>query len=305
MRRSRTRALGALLLALCAPASAHAQVALEQFTPAPLARDGFGFGGAGILDEGAYALFAATDYAHDPLVYKLTRGPRRQAAVAHHLVLHVGAAIGIHPRVMLRFDLPVHALMRGDRPLVLPRTAPDGAGLGDLLIGARVRLAGGPTSRLTVVTELLARLPTAELTQEGQRYAGDEFGSYEAALLGEARWSPVALRLRLGARFRAAADVQNLELGQMLVFAAGARANLASWVSLHVELSGATHLANTFERHHTPFELLLGAKLHHARGWFGAAAGPGLVYGYGAPDARVVVSGGAELGGPGRRASAE
>jgi outer membrane protein OmpA-like peptidoglycan-associated protein len=59
---------------------------------------------------------------------------------------------------------------------------------------------------------------------------------------------------------------------------------------LHAELFGATYVSHAFDAQHTPLELLLGPKYQHQAWWLAAAAGPGLVDGYGSPDFRVLAS---------------
>lgn len=268
-----------------------AQVALEQYQPAPLATDGFMLARPVLLPPRAWTLLAGADYANDPLVYRIDRGSRdRQEVVADHLVVQLGGALTVHPRIMLLANLPVHALMRGDSELLFPNQKADGAALGDLTLGARAALLGDDTSLFVVAGELIARLPTAELIKRGQRYAGAEIGNYEGALLAELRTGRIATRVRMGVRLQRELSLQNLELGQALTFGLGLRAQLLRALALHAELFGATYFSNAFRSQHTPVELLVGPKFQYDRGWFGVAAGPGLVAGYGSPEFRVLAS---------------
>lgn len=291
MTESRTwlRAVGLTLASMLFTAQVGAQVAVEQYTPAPLPDDGFVLGRPALLEKRQWSLLASTDYANDPLLYRIDRGPGvRQHVISDQVVVHLGAALGLHPRVMLFTELPVIALMHGDADLIIPNSAPDGAGLGDLLLGARILLAESKARGLALATEVVARLPTAELVQPSQRYSGDEIGSYEGALAGELRRGRFDARLRTGLRFRKEIHLQNLDLGQALLFGAGARVQLPYAFSIHAELFGSTYLANAFDQEHTALELLLGPKYQCAGFWFGVAAGPGLVDGYGSPDFRLL-----------------
>lgn len=290
--RLRTLVLAALLLALPL-GRARAQVALDQLQAQPLATDGFGVARTALLEPTAWSTSAALDYANDPLAYKLDRGPGlRQRVVSHQLTLQLGAALGVHPRVMLFASLPVQLVMRGDAALAVPDMAPEGAGLGDFTLGVRTAIVPADRGRFSLAGELVARLPTAELTRPSQLYSGDRVGRYEAALLGELRLGIVDLRLRLGVALRAAEHLQNLALGQSLSFAGGVRVRLPREVSLHVELIGSSYLTHPFRQDHTPLELLAGPKYRFARGWLGAAGSAGLVRGYGSPDFRVVAMAG-------------
>jgi outer membrane protein OmpA-like peptidoglycan-associated protein len=284
------RGLAAAAVVSClSAAAARGQVALDPYQPAPLPDDGFVLARPISLAAREWSVLAGVDYANDPLAYTLTRGPGlRQVVVSDHVVVQLAGALGLKHGVTLFANLPIHALMRGDQNLLVPNTAPDGAGLGDLALAARVALPG---SRLFAwAAEVVARLPTARMVQRDQRYSGDQIGSYEGALVGELRKSLFAARLRLGLRFRKEIDMLNLQLGQALLFGTGARVELPRDVSLHAELSGSTYLAQAFDRYHTPLELLLGCKYRYGRLWLGAAAGPGLVDGYGSPDFRVLAT---------------
>lgn len=282
--------LGALLVSLTTTTTV-AQVALEQYQPAPLASDGVMLARPVLLAPHAFSLLAGIDYTNDPLVYRVDRGSReRQEVVADHVVVQLGGALSVHRRVMLFTNLPVHAVMRGDSELLVSNTKADGAALGDLSVGARVALLGDDASVFAVATELTARLPTAELAKREQHYAGAKIGNYEGALLAELRTGRLATRVRLGARLQREVLLQNLELGPALTFGVGLRAQLLRTLALHAELFGATYFSHAFRAQHTPVEFLLGPKLQHDRWWFGVAAGPGLVSGYGSPEFRVLAS---------------
>lgn len=276
--------LFAWLMAL-SPVSA--QVALDQFRPAPLASDGFALSRPEVLRKHEWGVLAMIDYANDPLVLNLSRSDREISIVKDHLVLHVGAAVALGARLTVFATLPVHLIMQGDDPGQFGDKA-DGAGLGDVAFGGRLRLAGGATRAGTLSVELIARAPTAGLANSDQVYSGDKIGSYEPVLIGELHMGRFDLRLRGGARLRKEVQIGNLELGHEIVYGLGARLRLVRGLYAHAELYGASNVADLGDRERTPLELLMGMK-YQANDWFfGAAAGPGLVQGYGAPDVRVV-----------------
>ena len=167
-------------------------------------------------------------------------------------------------RVNLFALLPVHLVMKGQKQLSLRDTAPEGAGLGDFALGARIRLLGDVNSTAALSGEVIARLPTAELANNDQHYSGDAVGSYEPALIGEVRSGPFDVRLRAGARLRKSAKIGNLNLDQELVYGLGARMRVSEPFSLHVEVYGTTFFKDAFARTYTPLELLAGGKLVHA-----------------------------------------
>jgi outer membrane protein OmpA-like peptidoglycan-associated protein len=266
---------------------ARAQVALEQFKPAPLASDGFAVSRPDVLRHLEWGVLALVDYANDPLVLKQTRPERELSVVEHHLVLHVGAALGLGKRLTIFGTLPVHLLMDGDTPPA-GYAAADGTGLGDVAFGGRFRLAGGPDALGTLTAELIVRLPTADLANGSQVYSGDEIGSYEPVLIGELHFGRFDVRVRPGVRLRKERQVGDLELGHELVYGLGARYRIVQNLYAHAELYGSANFASFGDKETTPLELLLGAKYQAADWFFGGAAGPGLLAGYGSPDVRVI-----------------
>ena len=274
------------VLSLAAP-RAYAQVALEQFQPAPLASDGFGISRPDVLRKGTWGALLVADYAKNPLVLESERPPSTFHIVEHHLVLHAGVAVALGSRMTAFLSLPVHVLMRGDDPGTLAPKA-DGAGLGDVALGGRVLIAGGRFERMALSGEFTARLPTAELANGDQEYSGDQIGSYEPALVGEVHLGRFDARLRVGARLRKSVAMADLELGSGLTAGLGARVLLAQGLYLNGELYGGTTFADFARAQTSPLEALFGLKYVRHDVWVGAAAGPGFTAGYGTPDARVV-----------------
>jgi len=280
--------LGGVLAVVCS-SRLQAQVALSPFKPAPLVSDGFGLSRPDGLRHLALSATLLLDYANDPLVYELASGDRPQERIVRdHLQLHAALALGLWERLTLFAQLPVHLIMSGpERPEAAVPPA-DGAGLGDIVLGGRLRLAGDPRSPLALSAELSARLPTADLANAEQRYSGDAIGSYEPALLAELRAGRIAIRARAGVRLRQLTQLGNLALDHELVYGAGLRFRLLPLLHLHAELYGSTFLKQPWQRAHAPLEALLGLKVHPGDFSFGVAAGPGLSHGYGAPDVRIV-----------------
>ena len=269
---------------------ASAQVALDQFRLAPLWTDGFGLSRPVVLPHATVGALVALEYANDPLVYERTpRDPdSEEHVVSDDLVLHAVIAVGLWDRVTFYAGIPVHLIMTGDDQLTIPAPLADGAGLGDVSLGGRVLIVGDETSAAALAGEFTARIPTGEWADDDQTYRGDSIGSYEPALVFEVRASGFDVRVRGAARLRKEITVSNLELGQELGYGIGARLRLADPLWLHAEAYGSTYLNHAFEREHSPAEALLGAKFD-LDGWgIGAAAGPGLLRGYGSPDFRVV-----------------
>jgi large repetitive protein len=287
--RARASLVVFMLIFSAGASAARAQVALDQFKPAPLASDGFGLARPEVLSHLNWGVMLMADYANDPLVYETNPGSAKseEVVVKHHLVGHAALALGLYDRLTLFAAVPVNILMKGTSDLAdVPK--PDGAGLGDIGIGGRVLIAGSPVSMGALAFELIARVPTAKLANKDQAYSGDEVGSYEPALVGELGSGAFKVRLRAGARFREKIKLGNLVLGQEFVYGLGMRLRIVNPLFLHAEAYGSTFLDKPFGREHSPTEALAGLKVQAGDFMLGAAAGPGLLRGYGSPDVRVV-----------------
>ena len=136
----------ALLAAAVVPVSTSAQsFRLDRFRSAERADDGFGVRRMGAFGHMRFGANAVADYANDPLVIRRNIASDRQlqSIVKHELVLKVDLSLALWDRVILfaGFDAPL--VMKG--PSVRPGLnvpGADGAGFGDVSLGARVRLLG-------------------------------------------------------------------------------------------------------------------------------------------------------------------
>jgi len=279
----------AFLLALIA-IPGQAQVSLDQFKPAPLASDGFALSRPQVLKHLEWGAVAVFDYAKDPLVLEIHRPIERELSVVrHHLVLHAGLALGLGKRLTVFGMLAGHAVMSGSDPTRFGGKKADGPGLGDTSVGGRYIVLSEIGGRWFASLEFIARLPTAEAAHRTQVYSGDQFGSYEPALVTELRLtSRFDLRLRAGLRIRRKVEIRELTLGTQAVYGLGARYRLAPGLYLHGELYGAAEVSGLGDQHRTPVEALVGPKYRAADWFFGTAAGVGIIRGYGAPDYRLV-----------------
>ncbi len=279
----RLHCLGILLVALMWPGTrAEAQVSLDQYRPAPLASDGFATSRADGLEHLKLGAYLQLDYGHDPLVMRASNG-RETPIVRDHLVGHVALALGLFDKLTLFAGLPVQLRMKGAR-------STDGAGVGDFWLGGRFTFLGGPKRMLGLGLEGFANLPTANWSDRRQRFSGDEIGSYDLAMMIEARPGRFILGLRPGVRLRKREIVdERLTLGNELLFSAYAQVRIIPELHAYAELFGSSAFSSFFEQRATPLEALFGLKAWLLRDFtLGVAAGPGLTRGYGTPEYRVV-----------------
>jgi outer membrane protein OmpA-like peptidoglycan-associated protein len=294
-------------LAIAVPARAQeASVTVDQFRAAETAEDGFALSrpdDRGHLRVGAQLTL---DYALNPLVYEDDRGvaaSERFAIVEHQLAAHVSAHLGLFDRVVVFLSLPVNLVMSGVDAAQVPTgfAAADGAGLGDMGLGARARLFGERGELFALALQIAFGLPTAMWSNAAQRYSGEQGLVVHPELIGELRFDGGwRVTLDLGARLRATDQARlvssGLSVSHELTYGLGL--TIPIWsdtegrsVTGHLEAFGAGTFEAFGSRELSPFEALLGVRGQPICGLvLGLAGGTGLSRGYGTPDFRGVLS---------------
>ncbi|MCP3139962.1 OmpA family protein [Pyxidicoccus xibeiensis] len=156
---------------------------LERLTVTPTARAAL-LGSSGLLLEpGALRLAVVTHYQHRPLVV-VRDGRRVGEVVRERALLHLAAAMALHPRLEVGAAMPV-LVGQGGMSLA-------GLGLGEL------RRSGAGTPVVSARVGVLREADGALVDLAAEVDVGLPLGRREA-LLGDGRWS-VAPRLALGRR---------------------------------------------------------------------------------------------------------
>ncbi|MET0343909.1 MAG: OmpA family protein [Polyangiales bacterium] len=295
-RRRPTRlATAAIALTLWAGASprASAQVTLDSYAPTPSTTDGFAVARADTTGHLRVDAQLQLDFARNPLVWEnvLGDGSTAEIKLVHNqLVGHAVASLTVYERALVYVALPVNFVMKGESGP--PGIAADGAGLGNLRLGARVRLVGAPHDLFALAITAELGLPSAKWGDDDEQLAGEHDPTGHVFLTGELRPGRAHLALNVGARFRDATLLSTLEVEQELTYGLGAGYDVlqgATRLELLLELHGATSLSDFADREQSPLELLGGAKLFRKEGvMLGLGVGPGLTAGYGSPDFRVI-----------------
>jgi OmpA-OmpF porin, OOP family len=276
------------------PASAGAQafggIALEKLDPAP-AGDTFTavpspFAAGHLVPRGV-ALF---DYASRPLTLVTTSSAR--PVVAGQGFLHLGASFALWDRLLLSLSLPIALVQSGEAPSAGNFTfvAPSSAQVGDLRLGARIRLVGEDGAPFQLGGSVDVHAPTAP----SGSFAGE----------GTARLSPRLLAGGQASRFvwSAAAGVDFHGDPNPSTFTWGAAAGVRLFgdrAQIGAEIFGATPLRESFfdldpqtriARGLTSnVEVELDVKARLVRSLFlTVAGGPGLTDAVGTPAFRVL-----------------
>lgn len=293
---TRAFAFTLLLIALGFAATASAQTqgfALDRFDPAEHGGDWFAGESLDLRGSLRPAFGLTLDWAHEPLVVYDANGDEQSAVVENQLYAHVGGGLRLWDRVRVALNLPI-ALWQSGEDGVLNGTALSASGdaaLGDLRLGADVRLVGEYRQPFSLALGLQAYLPTGDR----EAFTGDGKVRVAPRVLAAGEIASFAYSLELGFVFRPSDDdADSVQLGNELAFTATAGLRLLDHGRLLIgpELWGTTVVEGgaAFEKEATPFELVLGAHLRVSDWLLGLGIGPGLTRGIGSPALRGLLS---------------
>lgn len=261
--------------------------AINRFNPSERGSDWFVAESLDLRGKHRLAIGAVADYSHDSLtVYDADTGDQAGAIIRHQFITHFGASFVVLDRLRLAADLPVLFYQNGDTFDVNGQTlkAASGTHIGDLRLGADVRLFGTYGGPATFALGAQVYLPTGK--REAYMSDGSTRFVPRALLAGEI--GPFVYGARFEVIIRKDSSFNGNDNGSSAFLGAAAGLRIEHLV-LGPEIMANTVLASdAFERTTTPAELLFGAHYltHGIR--FGLGAGAGISRGYGAPDARVL-----------------
>ena len=267
---------------------------LDRFNPSERGSEWFALDSLDLRGHLRPAIGVVGELADSPLVLYNADGSVRSKPVQYQLVLHPGASLVLWDRLRVGFDLPIAAYESGNSGTVSGVNYPGvgSAGVGDLRLGADVRLLGeyGDVFRLAAGTQVFVPVGS----QSG--YLSD--GSIRIVIprvqvAGDVSWFSYAANVGFNYR-NDTSTFGGTPLGSEFVFGASAGAHLLDRKLLvGPELYGSTVVTNgsAFAKTNTPLELLLGA--HYLIGdsvRVGLGVAPGLTRGLGEPAVRYLAS---------------
>ncbi|MET0591460.1 MAG: OmpA family protein [Polyangiaceae bacterium] len=239
--------------------------------------------------EARLAFGVVGDWSHKPLVLYGQDGKERQSLIEDQIFFHVGGGIILADRLRLAVNLPVAAKQSGRSAGTNSTIAtPNDASVGDLRLGADVRLFGEYGDAFTTALGVQVHVPTG--TQSD--YTGDGKVRVVPRLRGAGEIGPFASGVKGGVQYRALdANFANSPIGTELLLGAAAGIHAIDHkLLIGPEVYGSTVLKEnaTFKKVTSPLEVLLGAHVTLDDFRFGAGVGPGLTRGLGTPELRVV-----------------
>jgi OOP family OmpA-OmpF porin len=240
------------------------------------------------------AIGLVAEWAYRPLTARNSADGYVLSVVRNQLVLHPGASLVLFDRLRLAVDLPIQPFADGRAATVAGvSVAPptDGASIGDLRLGADVRLFGVHGDPITGALGIQVSLPTGDR----DAYAGDGQARISPHFLFAGEVGAFVYAGRIGVNIRPEEQrFASLYVDTNLSYslAAGIRAVQRRLV-IGPEFFAHTSLTHDqfFKKRATPTELMLGLHYMVVDGLrFGAGFGFGLISGYGAPQHRGLVS---------------
>ena len=283
-------AMAAILMA--SPASAQLVGALERFEPVPAGDAMFGVPSPAVGGHLVARASAAFDLAYRPL--SIETGGVVAPVVREQGFLHVGGSLALWDRLLISLDLPFALVQGGESPRTGATTfkSPSGADVGDLRLGARVRLYGDYWDPFQLGVGGYVYFPTApKLT-----FAGDGSVRGEPQLLLGGRTTHFVWNAALGTTLHASAHPSTFDAGLgAAVVLRHELVQLGPELTLSAPFKHDTSLSQDGVRvvmeSQVSAELMLGVKVRPIRPLvIGFGAGPGLTTGWGTPKAFAVGS---------------
>lgn len=285
------------LLLVCTTGTAFAQQSasldVQHFKPSPDAEALFTVDSAEVEPHLEFDLGVSFNFAKDPLVLRRTDGfSRASAFVDQRLDMNLLASIGLFGFLEAGLDVPLVVHQNAFSNLGLLPNQPaqqlGTLGAGDVRLLVKAALLREEMHGISLAVQPILGIPS------GSDFAGAGGLSVLPELLLSRRLGPVRLATNLGFRFLPGAQLNDLGVGNELVWRAGAGLDLESMgtslpLELIAEAYGLVQAAEPFARkQETPVEGLFGARLRILDGFaVQVGGGRGLTAGYGAPAFRV------------------
>jgi outer membrane protein OmpA-like peptidoglycan-associated protein len=248
---------------------------LDAVVPAITGGDFLATEGAGTITPWSSRVGVSYRYLDRPLT--VDQGGRREALVTTRSVLEISGAVQLGRWAGVAVALPFLAETSGS-------DVESGAALGDLRLVPRVELLRARGVGLALLGGL--RLPTGDTS----RFLGEGMVVFEPRLAFQADLARRIVRLgvNVGVRVREARRYGDLEVGHQGYASLALTVAPSRYVDGTIELHGTTALSSRFGEGQTSPVEMIGGIGGGAKGLrVGAAAGIGIVDGFGAPRVRA------------------
>ncbi|MBK8254221.1 MAG: OmpA family protein [Polyangiaceae bacterium] len=281
------------------PNAASPPLALNRFYPAPPGDRMFGVQSPYVAGDLTPHFSIVADYAHNPLVLRtVNSGEDRGAIVSDQLFLHFNAAFAFKQRLFVSASFPVALVQGGSSPTAngITFNSPQEADIGDLRIGARVRLLGDYWDPFQLALGGYFWFPTGNGTNG--TFVGDgTVRGLPQVIAGGRIADRVVWAFNVGPDIRGSqvfggtngvTQATMLRLDGGLGFLLDEGRNLQVGIEANAAFTLDNQTNDPIQRG-TNMEVLAGGRYRFLEDFeVGVGAGPGLTSGPGTPDVRVV-----------------
>lgn len=280
-----------LLLAWVLPfGSARAQsVRLDRFRASERPDDGFAARRLGEIGHLRVGVSAFADFARDPLIVEFdsrSGGVDERSVVRRMTMGKLDVSLSFWDRWLVFASMDGTLRTRGERPPPLSDVKPaEGAGLGDVSLGSRVRFVGSTQSRFGLGFQGTLIFP---LGGSGRAYRGESRVSGRAELIADLRFPYFRAALNAGVLIRREIAIGSESLGNDALVALLLGVPVHERIELLLEGISSLGLANFGVASSTNLEWLGGVKGNFDSAYASLGAGTGLSKALGTPEFRVV-----------------
>jgi outer membrane protein OmpA-like peptidoglycan-associated protein len=268
--------------------------ALNRFDPSERGSEWFVLESLDLRGNARIAAGVVGDWSHKPLVLYAPDGSEDKLLVRDQLFVNAGAGLILRHRLRLAFNVPIAVWQRGEEGTLdgVSYAPPAKASLGDVRVGADVRLLGTAGDAFTLAVGAQVHIPTGSRSD----YTGDGKVRAVPRVLAAGDVGPLAYAGRLGFALRARdGQYATGTLGSEVQFAAAVGLRLADRkLVVGPEIYGGTVVSSSdavFKKLSTPLELIVGGHYTIAdQVRAGLGVGPGLTRAFGTPQVRVLAS---------------
>src|SRR6185436_4331362 len=233
---------------------------LDRYEPSGGGSDWFSLESIDFRGNGRPSLGVIGDYAYKPLVLFNRNDEEVANIVTNQFFLHVGFSINLFDRLRLGASLPIVLQQEGTNGAITgvgTYLAPRDAGIGDLRVGADVRLFGSHRGFIRAAVGGYVFFPTGNQ----DKYTGDGRVRVAPRAMIAGDVGPLAYALQGGVQLRPVSERNAFpELGNELWGGAAVGVRPADWVMIGPEAYGTSTISNNnFGKvRSSPFELLFG-----------------------------------------------
>ncbi|MEO6418392.1 MAG: OmpA family protein [Polyangiaceae bacterium] len=263
--------------------------AVNRFDPAEKGSDWFVAESLDFRGKFRPALGIVGEWATKEMVFYNFDDSTKARFIEHQAYFHLGGSLVLWDRLRLGANIPLAIYQTGESTTVngTVLNAPEKAAIGDVRLGADVRLFGAYREAIEGAIGVQVHLPTGSQNL----FTGDGQARIVPRLMFAGDIADFAYSLRAGYEFRGRSDAfAGRQFGDEITgaFSIGVRL-FEKKLLVGPEFYGSTLASDAFQDKNTPSEVLFGAHYTYNDFKFGAGLGSGLTRAFGSPQVRAIL----------------